>query len=352
MESLVLEKVTKKYNDVTVVSDVYAKINRNEFVTIVGPSGCGKTTTLRMIAGFVEPSDGTITLDGEELANAMYKRFVPPEKRGIGMVFQSYAVWPHMNVFDNVAYPLKIRKMKKWDIVEKTREILRIVHLSDYEKRFPHELSGGQQQRVALARALVMEPRLLLLDEPLSNLDAALREQMRVEIKEIQRKLGVTIINVTHDQIEAMTMSDKVIVMDQGKVVQIGSPQEIYNRPANSFVAKFIGSANILPCEWLGPVSPIKMKIGVFGTELEVPAVKTKQKRGLVAIRPHHIKPDPNSKLRGKIVNKLYKGDRVEYWLQIENEKICMVTDAGETHDFSNDDEIGISVQHGVWLEH
>ncbi len=295
MGTLVLDGISKVYKGSTAVHKVNVTIERNEFATIVGPSGCGKTTTLRMIAGFIEPTDGVITLDKEELVNTARSTFLQPERRGIGMVFQSYAVWPHMNVFENVAYPLKLRKMNKADMAAKTREILRIVHLDAYEKRFPHELSGGQQQRVALARALVMEPRLLLLDEPLSNLDAALREQMRIEIKEIQRKMGITIINVTHDQVEAMTMSDKVIVMNSGHVVQVGSPMEIYNRPANSFVAKFIGSANVIPCQVVERNSGPTMTVRLFDTTLEIPAFDTNRNEGWVSVRPHHIVPDSHS---------------------------------------------------------
>ncbi|TBL81673.1 ABC transporter ATP-binding protein [Paenibacillus thalictri] len=350
MGTLVLKNVSKKYKDSTAVNNVNVTINRNEFVTIVGPSGCGKTTTLRMIAGFIEPTDGIIRLDEDELVNTASSKFLPPEKRGIGMVFQSYAVWPHMNVFDNVAYPLKLRKLSKSVIAEKTKEILRIVHLAQYETRFPHELSGGQQQRVALARALVMEPRLLLLDEPLSNLDAALREQMRVEIKEIQRKMGITIVNVTHDQIEAMTMSDKVIVMNAGNVIQVGSPQEIYNKPADSFVAKFIGSANVLPCTRVGNAADGKMKVSIFGSTVDIAAVESSRETGFISVRPHHITLDRTSSLKGKIVNKLYQGDRIEYQLTLHNEKISVVTDASEEHNYELEDELGVTIRQGVWL--
>ncbi|HEX7057152.1 MAG TPA: ABC transporter ATP-binding protein [Bacilli bacterium] len=351
MGTLHLENVSKIYKNHAAVNKVNFTINRGEFATIVGPSGCGKTTTLRMIAGFIEPTEGNITLDGDQLVDTAGKKFLPPERRGIGMVFQSYAVWPHMNVFDNVAYPLKFRKLSKSDIRQKTLEILQAVHLGDFEKRFPHELSGGQQQRVALARALVMEPRLLLLDEPLSNLDAALREQMRIEIKEIQRKMGVTIINVTHDQVEALTMSDKMIVMNKGDVVQIGTPQEIYNQPANSFVARFIGSANVIPATHVGGNKADVMTVKILDVHVEVPRRKTDQLTGLLAVRPQHIRPDEKSQLRGQIVGKLYQGDRVEYILRVKDEKITFFVNANEGYDFNLDDEVGIAFTHAVWLD-
>ena len=196
---------------------------------------------LRIIAGFEKPTAGEVFIDGTLVSGG--KTFVPPEKRGIGMVFQSYAVWPHMNVFDNVAYPLTIRHVPKAEVKASVERVLGIVHLSQYAERFPSQLSGGQQQRVALARALVAEPKLLLLDEPLSNLDAKLRESMRFEIKEIQRKLGITVVYVTHDQTEAMTMSDRIFLINRGEIQQCGTPQEIYNSPVNQFVADFR-----LPC--------------------------------------------------------------------------------------------------------
>lgn len=352
MGTLLLENITKRYGNNTVVSNANISVSKNEFVTIVGPSGCGKTTILRMIAGFIEPSEGRITLDNDEIVNTSKKVAVPPEKRGIGMVFQSYAVWPHMNVFDNVSYPLRIRKVNKNVIKEKTMEVLKIVHLEPYVHRFPYELSGGQQQRVALARALVMEPRLLLLDEPLSNLDAKLREQMRFEIKQIQQKMGVTIINVTHDQIEAMTMSDKVVVMNSGHVIQIGSPEEIYNHPVNSFVAKFIGSANIVPCRRLDQSSsPGKMTVEALGVRIEVPLKETKQKEGLLAVRPHHIFPNQDSPLKAKVIGKLYQGDRIDYMLQVQDQQLSWITDASEEHQYQVDDVIGIEIKKSVWLD-
>ena len=217
-------------------SSFNATFRDGEFITLLGPSGCGKTTMLRIIAGFEKPTRGEVYIDGTLVSGG--KTFVPPEKRGIGMVFQSYAVWPHMNVFDNVAYPLTIRHVSKAEIKTSVERVLGIVHLSQYAERFPNQLSGGQQQRVALARALVAEPKLLLLDEPLSNLDAKLRESMRFEIKEIQRKLGITVVYVTHDQTEAMAMSDRIFLINRGDIQQCGTPQEIYNSPVRQRTAE------------------------------------------------------------------------------------------------------------------
>ena len=239
MSTITIKNVTKAFGDVVVLKEFDQVFQDKEFITLLGPSGCGKTTMLRMIAGFEKPTSGEISIDGKVVSSE--KTFVPPERRDIGMVFQSYAVWPHMTVFDNVAYPLKIKKLDKATIKQKVEWILDAVHLSQYANRMPNQLSGGQQQRVALGRALVAEPKLLLLDEPLSNLDAKLRESMRFEIKEIQKNFGITVVYVTHDQTEAMAMSDRVIVINRGIIQQVGSPLEIYRHPANQFVADFAG---------------------------------------------------------------------------------------------------------------
>lgn len=241
-----IENITKIYQDPKTGKDFKAVDNANiviepgEFVTLLGPSGCGKTTTLRMIAGFESPDEGEIYL-GDEPINDL-----TPNKRDTAMVFQSYALFPHYNVFDNVAYGLKLRKMPKDVITKKVMEILELVELSGMESRMTNQLSGGQQQRVALARALVVEPSVLLFDEPLSNLDAKLRVSMRTEIRNIQQRVGITAVYVTHDQSEAMALSDKIIIMNKGVVAQIGTPEEIYYHPADKFVADFIGEANFL----------------------------------------------------------------------------------------------------------
>lgn len=245
MSQVLFENVGKQFTgNVWAVKDFSLKIEHGEFVSFLGPSGCGKTTTLRMIAGLEENTHGRIQFDQDVVSDPEIRKYLPPEKRNVGMVFQSYAVWPHMNVFDNIAYPLKLKKVSSTQISHDVREIMDVVELGGLEKRRPHELSGGQQQRVALARGLVMKPRILLLDEPLSNLDAKLREKMRKDIRAIQQKLKLTMVYVTHDQKEAFQMSDKVVVMNHGRIEQVGRPFEIQNNPLNDFVADFIRSGD------------------------------------------------------------------------------------------------------------
>lgn len=232
--------ITKIYGDSTVLHDIHFYVRKNEFVTLLGPSGCGKTTTLRMIGGFEEPTSGDLLFNGKSMLA------LPPNKRKVNTVFQKYALFPHLDVFDNIAFGLKIKKIEKSIIKEKVSSMLKLVNLSAYEKRDINSLSGGQQQRIAIARALVNEPDVLLLDEPLGALDLKLRKEMQVELKNIQQKLGITFIYVTHDQEEALTMSDTIVVMNNGYIQQIGTPVDIYNEPKNSFVAQFIGESNIL----------------------------------------------------------------------------------------------------------
>jgi iron(III) transport system ATP-binding protein len=323
MSEIKLISITKKWGDVTAVNNFSATIKDGEFVSILGPSGCGKTTMLRMVAGFEKATDGEIYI-GDTLVsaskNSKLTSFVPPEKRGIGMVFQSYAVWPHMSVFNNVAYPLKIKKLPKEVIREKTLKALELTHLSEYEQRFPSQLSGGQQQRVALARALVTEPKLLLLDEPLSNLDAKLRESMRFEIKELQKKLKMTIIYVTHDQTEAMAMSDKIIVMQNGIIQQIDEPTKIYDNPANKVVADFIGLVNFLPAEITDDevyMTTIDYKIGRNSSFTG---------KGLAALRPENITLTmQDTGLKGKIISKTYLGDSLDYRIQVKSEVVRVI---------------------------
>ena len=232
--------LTKAYNGEAAVSQVSLKIASGEFFSLLGPSGCGKTTTLRMVAGFVDPDEGQILIDGDDIVAR------PPEKRDVGIVFQNYAIFPHMSVADNIAFGLRMRKVERGTIERRVRDALRQVGLSGYEHRFQRELSGGEQQRVALARVLVTHPRILLLDEPLSALDKNLREEMKYWIKGLQKTLGITTIYVTHDQSEALTMSDRIGVMNKSRVVQVGPPTEIYERPADLFVTTFIGHSNLL----------------------------------------------------------------------------------------------------------
>ena len=240
MATLELKSLVKRFGDFTAVDGMDLQVAQGEMIALLGGSGCGKTTTLRMIAGFTEPTGGTILVDGEDVGK------IPPYKRNIGIFFQNYALFPHMTVFENVAFGLKLQKCSKEETTRRVGEILSLVKLTGLDGRYPRELSGGQQQRVALARALVTRPSILLLDEPLSNLDAKLRVEMQVEIKRIQRELGITTIIVTHDHEEAVSLADRVIVMNQGRIQQIGTPQEIFDHPASPFVADFMGFSTFL----------------------------------------------------------------------------------------------------------
>jgi spermidine/putrescine transport system ATP-binding protein len=241
-----LKEISKKYGENLVVDNISLEVKRNQFITLLGPSGCGKTTILRMIAGFEDITDGVISFEGKDISS------IPAHMREINTVFQNYALFPHLNVFENIAFGLRLKKENEESIKERVYQVLNMVKLSGYEDRNISELSGGQQQRVALARAIVNRPKLLLLDEPLSALDLKLRQEMQYEIKDLQNQLGITFIFVTHDQEEALTMSDQIIVMNEGKILQIGTPEDIYNEPQNRFVASFIGESNIVKGKYLG----------------------------------------------------------------------------------------------------
>lgn len=243
---VVVKGLTKRYDSVAAVNNVSLRAAPGEFVSLIGPSGSGKTTTLMMIAGFVHPDEGAILLDGTDISRMI------PQKRQLGMVFQNYAIFPHMTVFENVAFPLRVRKMSREKIRQQVDWALKVVKLDRFADRYSRQLSGGQQQRVALARAIVFQPRIILMDEPLGALDKNLRYHMQVELKELQQRLNTTVIYVTHDQEEAMNMSDKIVVMNDGMVEQFGAPAEVYNRPSTTFVAKFLGEANLLPVHIVG----------------------------------------------------------------------------------------------------
>ncbi|NLW40951.1 MAG: ABC transporter ATP-binding protein [Tissierellia bacterium] len=235
-----LKNISMEYDGTKVLDNINFYIRKNEFLTLLGPSGCGKTTTLRIIGGFEKPTEGRVIFEGRDITN------IPPYERQINTVFQKYALFPHMNVFENIAFGLKIKKVPKDEIEKRVKEMLRLVNLRGFEKRSIDSLSGGQQQRVAIARALVNEPKVLLLDEPLGALDLKLRKEMQTELKNMQKRVGITFVYVTHDQEEALTMSDTIVVMDKGQIQQIGTPVDIYNEPENAFVAKFIGESNIV----------------------------------------------------------------------------------------------------------
>lgn len=339
MSNVKLVNVKKKFGDITVVNDFNALVKDGSFVSLLGPSGCGKTTVLRMIAGFEKTSEGNIDIGDRTVSSD--RVFIPPEKRDIGMVFQSYAVWPHMNVFDNIAYPLKIKKTANNVIKEKVEKVLKIVHLSQYADRLPSQLSGGQQQRVALGRALVAEPGLLLLDEPLSNLDAKLRESMRFEIKEIQSILGITVIYVTHDQTEAMAMSDEIIVMNNGIIQQIGPPAEIYNNPSNKFVADFIGKVNFIE----GFVKDGFVELPVFGTKMPYDGELTGEVE--VGIRPENfIVSNEKGNFEGIILTSFYLGDSADFQVKVGNKIIRVIAEPKWSTILEKDMKVYLTIDH------
>jgi iron(III) transport system ATP-binding protein len=298
-----------RYGDAVAVNGVSFTVGRGQHLTLLGPSGCGKTTTLRAIAGLEQPSAGSIYIDGQAMYDAAARRNIPAEQRGVSMVFQSYAVWPHMTVFDNVAYGLRVRHQSATDIkanVERALDLVQMRHLAD---RGASKLSGGQQQRVALARAIAFSPTVVLFDEPLSNLDAKLRAEMRVELRELQRRLDITSVYVTHDQEEALAISDRVIVMNVGVIEQIGTPEEIYNRPKSRFVADFVGSANLIKGKVTGPDT----FEAEGGTILRTAGGTS---GGEVAVRTAYIdlvpKPGDNQ-LPGTVRQRMFHGDFVQY---------------------------------------
>lgn len=305
-----IQGVSKVYGDNTVLDNLSLNIRKNEFLTLLGPSGCGKTTTLKIIAGFETADSGKVIFNGSDISN------IPPYKRQLNTVFQKYALFPHMNIYENIAFGLKIKKLPKDEIDKKVREMLKMVSLEGFEKRSVDSLSGGQQQRVAIARALVNEPKVLLLDEPLGALDLKLRKEMQLELKKIQKRLGITFIFVTHDQEEALTMSDTIVVMNKGKIQQMGSPEDIYNEPANAFVADFIGESNILNGIML---EDYKAKFA-NNTFTCVDGGFNKNEDIDVVIRPEDIEittPDKGM-LTGKVNSVIFKG--VHYEMEVITE--------------------------------
>jgi len=299
-----LKNIVKKYKDVKVLNEISFNVYKNEFVTLLGPSGCGKTTTLRIIGGFEIANEGSVSFEGENINN------IPPYKRQINTVFQNYALFPHMNVFENIAFGLKIKKLKTKIIDNKVKRILNLVGLENFEKREIDSLSGGQQQRIAIARALVNEPKVLLLDEPLGALDLKLRKDMQVELKNIQKTLGITFIYVTHDQEEALTMSDRIIIMKSGNIQQIGTPINIYNEPVNSFVADFIGESNII-----SGVMKDDYQVNFLGKNFEcVDYGFKKMEKVNIVIRPEdiHIVEKDSGLLNGEVKSVVFKGVHYE----------------------------------------
>ncbi|MBT2698602.1 ABC transporter ATP-binding protein [Bacillus sp. ISL-40] len=311
MSYLCLENVVKTFNKTEVVKKMNLEIKQGELVSFLGPSGCGKTTTLNMIAGFLDVDGGRIVVDGKPV------HLLPPNKREMGMVFQNYALFPHMTVFDNVAYGLKLRKVSKSEIHTRVTEALEMVRLAGYEKRYPKELSGGQQQRVSLARALVIKPKVLLLDEPLSNLDAKLRQEMREEIVEIQKKVGITTIFVTHDQEEALAISDRIAVMYEGRIEQVDTPVAIYNHPQTDFVSRFIGEVNQIQGQVLEALSDNQCVVSLDGYEQVLSVHQPKDSVIDFYIRPEKIQIsiENSDGLQVSVERKMFLGAKTRYIL-------------------------------------
>ena len=305
-----LEQLTKRFDDVAAVDQIDLDVERGRFFALLGPSGCGKTTTLRMIGGFEEPTSGRIFLDGRDVVN------LPPYRRDVNTVFQSYALFPHLSIFENVAFGLRRKGMRGTELRQRVVEALELVGLAGVENRKPKQLSGGQQQRIALARSLVNRPRVLLLDEPLGALDLKLRKEMQLELKRIQHDVGITFIHVTHDQEEAMTMADRIVIMNAGRIEQAGTPNELYERPRTAFVASFLGVSNLLDGVLAGP-DRVRLS---DGTEVTVPASLLGDHSGPIAIgiRPEKIRvgEDHVNRLRGRITETAYIGVSTQYLVE------------------------------------
>lgn len=330
-----LAGVGKSFDGKTVISDFSLTINHGEFLTLLGPSGCGKTTVLRLIAGLENVDTGTLSLDEQDITH------VPAEHRHVNTVFQSYALFPHMSVFENVAFGLRMQKTPAAEITPRVMEALKMVQLEEFAQRLPHQLSGGQQQRVAIARAVVNKPRLLLLDESLSALDYKLRKQMQNELKALQRKLGITFVFVTHDQEEALTMSDRIVVMCEGRIEQDGSPREIYEEPKNLFVASFIGEINIFAATVIGRIDEQRVRANVEGRECDIyvtfPVIPGQKLN--VLLRPEDLRVEEINDasivdgLIGYVRERNYKGMTLESNVELENGKMVMVSE------FFNEDD-------------
>ena len=321
-----IEGVTKRFQEVTAVDDLNLDIEAGKFYALLGPSGCGKTTTLRMIGGFEEPTEGTIYL-GERAVTGL-----PPHKRDVNTVFQSYALFPHLTVFENVAFGLRRKGVKKAELGKQVEEMLRIVGLAGYGNRKPRQLSGGQQQRVALARALVNRPRVLLLDEPLGALDLKLRKEMQLELKRIQHEMGFTFVHVTHDQEEAMTMADWIVVMNSGRIEQLGEPAELYEHPRTPFVANFLGVSNLLPGVVAGPDS-VKLESGEV-LHVSPSALDGRTGEVSVGIRPEklHIDGTGVNRLAGEIVERAYVGVSTQYVVKTPLGQVSVYVQGAGSH--------------------
>ncbi|OJF98473.1 ABC transporter ATP-binding protein [Pararhizobium antarcticum] len=323
--SVVFQNLRKTFGAFTAIHDLSLTIEPGTLVTLLGPSGCGKTTTLRMLAGLEHPTSGRILIGGKDVT------MLPANERDVSMVFQSYALFPHMTSLDNVAYGLESSGLKKKEARERAEEGLKLVGLGGFGQRLPAELSGGQQQRVAVARALVLEPQVLLLDEPLSNLDARLRRRVRTEIRELQQRLGFTAVYVTHDQDEALAVSDRIIVMKDGHIAQEGTPRDLYEAPASAFIADFMGEANVVACEVIS-VDGEDATIRIGALEHRVPSRNARKGPAKLAVRPNSITLEPAAEaaFSGTITHTAYLGDHVEYEVETANGPLFVVDPAVE----------------------
>lgn len=354
MEDIIkVENVSKSYDKHQVHNNLSLAVKKGECFTLLGPSGCGKTVLLRMIAGHEAPDAGKITIDNTVVADSETGVYINPERRGLGVVFQDYAVWPHMTVYDNIAYPLKMEKRSKEEINQKVMEMVDIVGMKGLEKRLPSELSGGQQQRVALARALVADPSLMLLDEPLSNLDANLREEMRFEIKALQRKFGITVMYVTHDQEVALALSDRIAIMDDhGNIRQIGTPYDIFEKPVDPFIFNFMGIANFLPVRQMGDA----FLVGKGEQPIPWESPRGHAQEWVAGFRPSDVKLSRTGEgLRGIIKRANYLGPVMDYLIEIDGDHLRTSV---ETHNaitkdlmFKDGEECIVSFRSLLWFD-
>lgn len=348
-DQIILRHVTKRFTTktlgtVTAVNDFNLNIHEGECFSFLGPSGCGKTTTLRMIAGFEDLSEGEIELCGRPVSDKAKNLYVPPEQRGLGMVFQAFAVWPHMNIFDNVAFPLQIKKAPKDEIRKRVKEALHHTSLDGMEEVYPSDLSGGQQQRIALARAIVTNPKVMLLDEPLSNLDPKLRESMRFEIKALQRKFGFTVIFVTHDQSEAMAISDRMMVCDMGNIQQVDTPANLYNRPCNRFVHNFLGQSTFLHVILEHGQAYAR---GDMENPLPLMLPENAAREMVVATRPNTVDLNRSHGYKTKIFSRIFLTDSTEYLVPVGDQLLKIQTPHRIT--FAKGEECYVDLKHVMW---
>jgi spermidine/putrescine ABC transporter ATP-binding subunit len=326
MSRVILKKVKKSFGDFVALHELDLDIQEGEFLTLLGPSGCGKTTTLRLVAGFIEPTNGSILLGDQDVTQ------VAPQHREIGMVFQDYALFPHMTIADNIGFGLKERRYPKKDINERVRELLDLIRLPEVHDRYPAEVSGGQQQRIAVARAVAYPPKVLLMDEPLGALDLKLRETMQIELRRIQQELAITTIYVTHDQIEAMNMSDRIVVMNAGRIEQMGGAEDIYNFPKTRFVADFVGQINLFDAV-IKKETPEYLLVGIANTEIRAPLPSVKMEGGIsVGVRPEHINlvdtaepASTSNSLTGTLVGRTFTGNLTRLFIDVGLDKPVVV---------------------------